>query len=138
LGSGGLWPDDGEIDLMEQKGFSIADKAEVSGTVHTRAYNYYNGSLGVGRGATLALPDACTAFHNYQLTWSADKLVLGVDNASYFEYLNPHNGDYRQWPFDKPQYLILNIAIGGDLGGAVPAGFNADQMEVEYVRVYQR
>jgi beta-glucanase (GH16 family) len=138
LGSGGLWPDDGEIDLMEQKGLSIADKAEVSGTVHTRAYNYYNGSLGVGRGATLALPDACTAFHNYQLTWSADKLVLGVDNASYFEYLNPHNGDYRQWPFDKPQYLILNIAIGGDLGGAVPAGFNADQMEVEYVRVYQR
>jgi formate/nitrite transporter FocA (FNT family) len=48
------------------------------------------------------------------------------------------DADYARWPFFKPQYLLLNLAMGGDLGGPVPANFTADQMEVEYVRVYQR
>ena len=137
LGSGGVWPDDGEIDLMEQRGISAADKAVVLGTIHTRAFNYYNGNLGVAKGSGIPLSDACTNFHNYQLTWSADKLQLGVDGNNYFEYLNPKDGDYTKWPFDKPQYLILNLAMGGDLGGAIPANFVSDQMEVDYVRVYQ-
>ncbi len=138
LGTGGVWPDDGEIDLMEQRGISATDKGVVLGTIHTRAFNYYNGSLGVAKGSSVSLSDACSSFHNYQLTWSADKLQLGVDGTIYFEYLNPKDGDYAKWPFDKPQYLILNLAMGGDLGGVVPANFVSDQMEVDYVRVYQK
>jgi beta-glucanase (GH16 family) len=138
LGTGGTWPDDGEIDLMEQRGTSAAAKKEVLGTVHTRAYNYFNGTLGVAPGSSTALPDACAAFHNYQLTWSADRITISVDGRSYFDYPRPQNADYARWPFDRPQYLLLNLAMGGDLGGAVPANFQSDQMEVEYVRVYQR
>lgn len=134
LGTQGTWPDDGEIDIMEQTGHN---KNEVLGTIHTRAYNFFNGTLGGGQGAKLPLADACTSFHNYQLTWTAEKIVLGVDGINYFEYANPKNGDYGRWPFSKPQFLILNLAIGGDLGGAVAPNFVSQQMEVDYVRVYQ-
>ncbi len=135
LGTGGRWPDDGEIDILEQTG---QNKSQVMGTVHTRAYNYFNGSVGVGRGASTALPDACTAFQNYQLTWTADRIQIGVNDRIYFAFDNPKNGDTTRWPFDNPQYLILNLAIGGDLGGAVDPAFTTQQMEVDYVRVYRR
>jgi beta-glucanase (GH16 family) len=44
----------------------------------------------------------------------------------------------RSWPFDQPMYLLLNLAIGGDLGGPVDDTIFPVAMEVEYVRVYQR
>lgn len=138
LGSKGTWPDDGEIDIMEQRGIGTADKGRILGTIHTRAYNYFNGTLGPGQGASAALPDACTAFHNYQLTWDAGKITIGIDNTGYFEYANPKTGDYSRWPFDSPQYLLLNLAIGGDLGGAVDNNIFPVRMEVDYVRIYQR
>ena len=123
---------------MEQEGFSVAEKTRVSGTIHTKAYNYFGGNLGVGRGASTTVADTCTSFHNYQLTWSADKIVMGVDGVNYFEFVNPKDGDYNKWPFSKPQFMILNLAMGGDLGGSVPANFVADQMVVDYVRVCQK
>jgi len=138
LGTGGRWPEDGEIDIMEQKGFSIAEKTQVSGTIHTKAYNYFGGTLGVGRGASTTVADACTKFHNYQLTWSADKIEMAVDGVPYFEYFNPKDGNFDKWPFDRPQFMILNLAMGGDLGGTIPSNFVSDQMVVDYVRVYQR
>lgn len=138
LGSGGTWPDDGEIDIMEQRGTSAAAKREVLGTLHTRAYNWSGGTLGVARGAATPLPDACTNFNNYQMTWDANRIAIGVNGTHYFEFRNPNNGDRAQWPFDAPQFMILNLAIGGDLGGAVDNAALPAVMEVEYVRVYQR
>jgi beta-glucanase (GH16 family) len=135
LGSGGVWPDDGEIDIMEQTG---QNKSEVLGTIHTRAYNYFNGSLGVGQGARTPLADACTAFHNYQLTWDADRITIGVDGSNYFSYTNPKTGNTSVWPFDRPQFLLLNLAVGGDLGGAVDDAMFPTELQVEYVRVYRR
>ncbi len=128
LGTGGAWPDDGEIDLMEQVG---SNPSRVFGTVHTKL------SGGPGTGADRNLPDACSAFHRYQLTWTPDRLVIGVDDVNYYQYLNPKTG-YAAWPFDKPQYLLLNLAIGGTLGGAVDNAIFPVQMEVDYVRVYQK
>lgn len=135
LGTGGRWPEDGEIDILEQTGWN---KTEVLGTVHTRAYNYVNGSLGVGRGTSTQVPDACGAFHNYQLTWTADRIEIGVDDVVYMVFDNPKTGDTTRWPFDNPQYLILNLAIGGVLGGTVDPAFTTQQMEVDHVRVYRR
>jgi beta-glucanase (GH16 family) len=138
LGTGGRWPEDGEIDLMEQRGTTAVDKTLVLGTIHTRAYNYFNGTLGVGQGANKSVSDACTNFHSYQLLWDEGKMAIGIDGVTYFTYPKPAPSDNSTWPFDNPQYLILNLAMGGDLGGAVPANFVTDQMVVDYVRVYQR
>jgi len=128
LGTGGIWPDDGEIDIMEQVG---SDPSRIFGTVHTKA-----GSGGASIGAATQVPDACTSFHDYQLHWTATEIAVGVDGVVYFRYANPGTGRDR-WPFDAPQYLLLNIAIGGVLGGTVDDSIFPVMMEVEHVRVYQ-
>jgi beta-glucanase (GH16 family) len=128
LGSGGIWPDDGEIDIMEQVG---SNPTRVFGTVHRRA-----GSGGGGTGAATQVPDACTAFHDYQLHWTVDEIAIGVDGVVHFRYPNPRTGR-AAWPFDEPQYMLLNIAIGGVLGGAVDDGIFPVTMEIEHVRVWQ-
>ena len=128
LGTGGAWPDDGELDIMEQVG---KDPARIFGTTHSKL------SGGVGIGGAMQLPDACSAFHNYQMTWTADHVLFGIDNVNYFEFKKVKTDTYAAWPFDKPQYLILNLAIGGALGGPVDDNIFPVQMKIEHVRVYQ-
>ena len=127
------WPGPGEIDIMEQLGVSVpSDKQVVLGTLHTTARNGGNGIS-----ARTTVGDACTAFHKYQLTWTADRIQIGVDGTVYNSFDKPLNADNSVWPFSKPQYLLLNLAMGGVLGGSVPPGFTSDSMQIDYVRVYQ-
>ncbi|MEJ0086998.1 MAG: glycoside hydrolase family 16 protein [Pseudomonadota bacterium] len=126
------WPNDGEIDIMEHVGF---DQGVVHGTVHTGAYNHTRGNQ---RSASITIPDLCAEFHRYQLTWTAARIAVGVDDRNYYQYSNDNSGN-AEWPFDSPQYLILNIAVGGDWGGqmGVDDTIFPVQMQVDYVRVYQ-
>lgn len=133
LGTGGAWPNDGEIDIMEQRGINAADKRAVLGTVHTLSNH-----AGTALGATQALANACTDFNNFHMQWDAERIVIGVNGVDYFTYANPRNGQTPQWPFDRPQYLLLNVAVGGVLGGAVDDSRLPASMEVDWVRVYQR
>lgn len=128
LGTGGVWPDDGELDIMEHVG---SNPTRVFGTVHTQV------SRGPGTGSDINVPTACTAFHNYQMTWTQDDIRFAVDGVEYYRYLNPGQGN-STWPFDRSQYLLMNIAIGGVLGGFVDDSIFPVTMEVDYVRVYQR
>ncbi len=129
LGSTRGHPDGGEIDIME---FVGNDPGVVHGTVHTRA------SVGTsGNGGSLPLPTACDAFHLYQLDWTPTALRIAVDGRPMHSYLKagkPAAG----WPFDAPQYLLLNLAIGGAMGGKVDDAIFPIAFEVDYVRVYQR
>ena len=127
-----VWPDQGEIDIMEQTG---GNKGVVLGTVHNRLT--YSTVGGAGSSGSTAVPDACTAFHNYQIKWTANAIDFYVDGVTYRPtYSKP--ADPAGWPFDNPQYLILNVAVGGVLGGTVnDATLSATGMEVDYVRVYQ-
>jgi beta-glucanase (GH16 family) len=127
LHTNGVWPDDGEIDIMEQVG---SNPSRVFGTVHTQQ------SAGPGTGGEKQVPDACTAFHNYQLHWTAGEIAIGIDGVVYYRYANPRAGR-GTWPFDAPQYLLLNTAIGGTLGGSVDDGIFPVTMEIEHVRVWQ-
>lgn len=126
------WPVNGEIDIMEQRGASAADKATVLGTLHMPAH-----FAGGGLTASRSVPDVCTAFHRYQLKWTAKQIQIGVDGVVYNTYDKPAGANASAWPFDVPQFILLNLAIGGDLGGPVPAGFSTDRLQVDYVRVYQ-
>jgi beta-glucanase (GH16 family) len=127
------WPALGEIDIMEHVGW---DPGRVHGTIHTKAYNH---AIGTQKGADTLLPDACTAFHRYQLDWNADRLLIGVDGHAYMRFDNDHRDDPATWPFAKPQYLILNVAVGGWGGqkGIDDAAFPS-RMVVDYVRVWQK
>jgi beta-glucanase (GH16 family) len=130
--SGGNWPANGEIDIMEHVGW---DPGRVHGNIHTKAYNHVQHTQ---KGAWTMVPTSCGAFHDYQLLWTRDRILIGVDGKGYMAFANEGKGK-DAWPFDAPEYLILNIAIGGWGGvqGIDPAAFPA-KMEVEYVRVYQQ
>ncbi|HMC86144.1 MAG TPA: hypothetical protein VKI61_11490, partial [Chitinophagaceae bacterium] len=61
-----------------------------------------------------------------------------VDGKVYFHFANEHSS-YDAWPFDNKMDLILNLAVGGDWGGAkgIAQDIWPQRMEVDYVRVYQ-
>ena len=120
------WPHCGEIDIMEQYG---GNKNETLGTFHwhdtgTNAYASY--------GLKKAIPKLTEDFHNYVLVWDADRIDIYVDETLVVRMNNAENV-----PFDHPHYLLLNVAMGGSLGGSVPTSFEQDQMEIDYVRIYQ-
>ena len=132
LGSHGDWPANGKLDIMEHIG---RNPGRVMSTVHTPA-----GSGAHGVGATVTVPDACGAFHRYQMLWTARDITFGVDGVNSLTYPRLDvgvGGAERAWPFDQPQFLLLNLAIGGDLGGPVDDAIFPATMEVDYVRVWQ-
>lgn len=128
LGATGDWPAGGEIDMLEHLG---REPTHASSAVHTAA-----GSGGSALSGKALVPDACSRFHDYQLLWTPQGLSFGVDGVAHWHYARPR-GDARGWPFDRPQFLILNLAIGGDLGGPVDDGILPATLQVEHVRVYQ-
>lgn len=127
------WPAGGEIDIMEHVGHR---PGVVHGTVHTGAYNHV---AGTEKGGEVAVPDACEAFHLYRLDWTPQATVFSIDDQPFYRFENDGRGDAATWPFDKPFALILNIAVGGDWGGAegVDEAAFPQRMEVDYVRVYR-
>jgi beta-glucanase (GH16 family) len=127
------WPACGEIDIMEFVGF---DPGVIHANVHTSKYNHVKKN---GKGGQIAIPDASEAFHVYALEWDAEKLDFFVDNHKYFTYRNEGSGT-DAWPFDKDQYLILNLAIGGAWGGqkGIDEAAFPQRYYIDYVRVYQK
>ena len=130
LGDRGTWPDDGEIDIMEQTGWQ---PGRILGTAHMRDYNGPQ-----GRGSHTNITDTCNSFHRYQVRWTPEAITWGVDDVAYFTYAKPAGAGYGSWPFDHPQHLLLNVAVGGILGGTPDDAAFPVRMEVDYVRVYQR
>ncbi len=126
------WPDDGEIDIMEHVGYN---QGVIHASAHTRKYFH---SIGTQKTATTSLPDCSEAFHVYSLEWNPESITMLIDKKPYFTFKNEHTGN-TAWPFNKPFYLLLNIAVGGDWGGkeGVNEKIFPQKMEIDYVRVYQ-
>ncbi len=127
------WPRCGEIDIMEFVGFT---PGVIHGTVHTKTYNH---AINTARGEKLSVANASSAFHVYAAEWDARKIDFFVDKRKYFTFRNERTGA-DAWPFDKDQYLILNLAIGGDWGGqkGIDDKIFPQRYEIDYVRVYQK
>ena len=127
------WPAGGEIDILEHIG---AQPGVVHANLHTGKYNHTKQN---GRGAQKPLPTSCSHFHRYQLAWTENEMLIGVDDRAYMRVTNNEPGDRGAWPFDKPFYLILNLAMGGDWAGS--KGIDDDSLpqkfEVDYVRVWE-
>jgi beta-glucanase (GH16 family) len=130
---GPSWPKGGEIDIMEQLGF---DPTTIYGTLHSP----YTVTEHVTQHGITKVPTSCLAFHDYQAEWTPAGITIAVDGRSYAHIDRPASATPYNWPFDTPEFLILNFAMGGGWAGqkgiddaALPA-----RMEVDYVRVYQK
>jgi beta-glucanase (GH16 family) len=124
---GGNWPDDGEIDVMENIG---KEPTTVHGTIHGPGYSGANGI-----GAAYNGPNFSDDFHTYAVDWSTDKIVWSVDGNAY-ETRTPADLNGNRWVFDHPFFLILNLAVGGDWPGEPDGGTQfPQQLVVDYVHV---
>ena len=127
------WPKGGEIDIMESS-TSIWGAGKVYGTLHCDAGS--GGKPIFTKGTVLSSLDE--SWHTYAVVWNEngtiswyyDDNLLGTYTAT-----DKNNNDC--WPYDENFYIILNLAVGGNLGGAVDPNLREAVMEVDYVRWYK-
>ena len=124
------WPKCGEIDIMEQKGW---DKNNVLATCHW--LNASNSSY-AGYGLETSINNASSAFHIYSIEWNESSIKVFVDDTQYFA-MDSGGSSIPSSPFQNDFFIILNMAMGGNLGGTIDSNFTEDSMEIDYVRVYQ-
>jgi beta-glucanase (GH16 family) len=119
------WPACGEIDIMEHWG---DNQNFVQSAMHTPSSS---GSTVNHGGQTIST--VSTDFHVYALEWYEDRMVFSVDDVVHYVY-QPSDQNEDTWPFNKDQFLLLNIAVQA----SIPASFTQSSMEIDYVRVYQK
>lgn len=129
--NGGKWPDNGEIDIMEHVGF---DQDVVHASYHTKNFNWI---INTQKTAKIKVNDV-TQYHVYAIEWDKDQISNFVDGKKFYSFANPKT-DHKDWPFDQPFFLIMNVAMGGNWGaqkGVDEAVTNA-RMEIDYVRAFR-
>lgn len=124
------WPQAGEVDIMEYVG---REPDLIMGTVHGPGYS---GAGGLGRWNRQDYPIA-DEFHTYAIEWDETGITWFYDDEPYYTLTPDVVGD-REWVFNKPYFLLLNLAVGGAFAGniSLDTEFPAN-MYVDYVRVYQ-
>lgn len=127
------WPLCGEIDIMEEVGYN---PNYTSSSVHTKNYNH---TIGTQRTAERLTSGAQDEFHVYRLEWTPDAITTYVDGQRLLHFANDGAGNAATWPFNRAFYPILNLAWGGDWGGAqgVDESCLPATMEIDYLRVFQ-
>lgn len=139
----GGWPASGEIDIMELIGGKNKDH-EVYSTIHYDAVKP-DGSHGHDQGKfTLPAGESfADEYHDFQVEWLPGMIRFYVDGKLHHQVNNwqttaagqPESYTFPA-PFDRPFYLILNLAVGGDWPGSPENGFVSEKMNVDFVRVY--
>lgn len=129
------WPLCGEIDIMEHVG---KDPNVVHTSLHSSLYNHM-------KGTQITFFDTLTnvfdEFHTYGIEWDEKGIKFIYDGKLYFEAQKGQNGRVATnegWPFDKPYYLILNLAVGGNWGGEIDPNIFPNEMQIDYVRIYKK
>jgi len=128
------WAQCGEIDVMENIG---REPRAIHGTIHGPGYS---GANGIGAPYNLnGTPVFADDFHVYAAEWTENKIKFYVDGNLYKTLTPKDLPAGKAWVYDHPFFLILNLAIGGNWGGA-PDGTTAfpQEMLIDYVRVYGR
>jgi len=131
------WPYCGEIDVLECVGYEIdeAGNGMNHATCHTPAFYFKKGNQ---ISSEIALDSMKTKFHIYAVEWYKDRIEAYIDGEHYYTYDKTAND--LEWPFNQPQNIIINLAIGGGWGGlkGVDQTMGAQQYVIDYIRVYEK
>lgn len=124
------WPDNGEMDIMEHVGY---DPNRVHGSVHTKEFNWMNGN---GPTNNVVGTDVFNTYQVYSLEWRPHALKVSMNGTPVLVWAR-QGGSWTRWPFNRPFALRLNVAVGGNWGGAQGVNPNAfpASMYLDYVRV---
>ncbi len=125
-----IWPQCGEIDIMEYLGDSptvtfgsVHGPGYSAGEAETKEYELENDRFDTG-------------FHVFGIEWGPDYINYYVDGDLY-NRITPDDVP-GEWVFDHPFYIILNVAVGGSFPGSPNEETTFPQtMLVDYVRVYE-
>lgn len=118
------WPGCGEIDIMEHVGNQLN---KIFGTLHHPGH-----AGGSADGGNVIISTATTTFHKYTVEWSVFSIKFLVDDVTFYTFTN-----YPSLPFNQNFFIILNVAMGGNFGGAVDPAYTSAELEIDYIRVYQ-
>ncbi|HSG59972.1 MAG TPA: glycoside hydrolase family 16 protein [Pseudomonadales bacterium] len=128
------WPLEGEIDILERPGRSFDDLRTVIAAAHFGELSPKNTHFA----QFLIMPKFWhDDFHLYAVDWTEDRITWSIDGREFANFSREDASPYR-WPFDdKAFYVILNLAVGGTLGGEVHLDSMPAEMVVDYVKVSQ-
>lgn len=127
------WPRCGEIDIMEYVG---KEKDNVYSTIHFHNIDTPNRAKSAGfktKSKTLA-----EEFHVYAFEWTEDEMIFLFDDIVHFKYDISKAEETAKKTFQKPYYLLLNLAIGGSWGGEVDSEIFPAEYKIDYVRYYKK
>jgi beta-glucanase (GH16 family) len=125
------WPTCGEIDIMENIG---SLPSTLYGTLHGPGYS---GGGGISGNTVLAGAALGDDFHVYAIEWEENRIRWFLDGQQFFTLTPANLPGGSAWVFNAPQFLILNVAVGGNWPGSPNASTVFPQrMTVDYVRVY--
>ncbi|MBR6249941.1 MAG: family 16 glycosylhydrolase [Bacteroidales bacterium] len=126
------WPKCGEIDIMEEVG---ANPNYVSSSLHAEGHVH---TLGNQVTHEMLCEGAEDDFHTYAMEWTKEGITTYVDGKVQLSYKS--DGTVKNYPYDKPYYIILNLAWGGSWGGykGIDESALPTTMQVDYVRVFQK
>ena len=144
------WPNCGELDILEHgdyvKDSTSDDPGLISSAVHYGPQDYSRqttnvpGKIFFDTGqerfvrSEKIIEQPFEEYHTYSMQWAPDKIQFFIDGEMHFEF--PMQSQHS--PFDKPFFLLLNLAVGGHwTDGYVAPGFTEATYEIDYVRVYQ-
>ena len=131
------WPLCGEIDMMEH---TVVHKNTVVYSLHSQKHNHTRKDTRQ-YSTSVYREGVCDEFHVYGMEWTPDYVEYFFDGESVCKYCrtdDPEDQTETAWPFDQPFCMILNIAVGGFMGGPVADEELPYTMELDYVRVYQK
>ncbi len=128
----GGWPFIGEIDIME---FIGSEPEHIYGTLH-----YVDALTGkhASNGNKITINNLDSGFHIYAMEWDEKEIDIFFDDALYHRFYFQSLNNVAKHPFQKPFYLLLNLALGGSWPGPIDDTVLPQQFIIDYVRVYQK